>query len=77
MFIDNAEVSAPCPRCEFENPFTLKQARLRDIIICRGCKANVHLDDQMNECKKAVRNIERALNELTDSIKGLNLTIEL
>ena len=77
MLIDNAPISAACPLCDFENPFTLKQARLRDVIICRGCKANIQLDDQMNECRKAVRQIERAINELQDSLKNLNLTITL
>ena len=70
-------LSAACPLCDFENPFTLKQARLRDVIICRGCKANIRLDDQMNECRKAVRQIERAISELRDSLKNLNLTITL
>lgn len=77
MLIDNAPVSVACPACDFENPFTLKQARLRDVIICRGCKANIRLDDHMNECRKAVRQIERAINELQESLKNLNLTITL
>jgi hypothetical protein len=77
MLIDNSPVSAACPLCSFENPFTLKQARLRDVIICRGCKANIQLDDQMNECRKAVRQVERAINELQESFKKLNLTIRL
>lgn len=77
MLIDNAPISAACPLCDFENPFTLKQARLRDVIICRGCKANIHLDDQMNECRKAVRQVERAIDELQESLKNLNLTIRL
>lgn len=77
MLIDNTTISAACPQCDFDNPFTLKQARLRDVIICRGCKANIQLDDQMNECRKAVRQIERAINELQDSLKNLNLTITL
>ena len=77
MLIDNTPVSAACPHCNFDNPFTIKQARLRDVIICRGCKANIQLDDQMNECRKAVRQIERALSELQGSLGRLNLTIKL
>lgn len=77
MLIDNAPISVECPICDFENPFTLKQARLRDVIICRGCKANIQLDDQMNECRKAVRQVERAINELQESLKNMNFTIRL
>jgi len=76
MFIDNLIVSTACPKCNFENPFTLKQARLQDIIICRGCKSNIQLHDQMNECKKATRNIDRAIQELTDSI-SVHLKLKL
>lgn len=76
MLIDNTVVSVPCPKCVFENPFTIKQARLRDIIICRGCKANIQLDDHMNECKKAVRQVERAINELHESLQSLNLNLK-
>ena len=77
MLIDNTPVSAACPICEFHNTFTIKQARLRDMIICRGCKANIQLDDEMNECRKVTRQIERAITELEDSFKNLNLTIRI
>lgn len=77
MLIDNTPVSAACPVCEFQNTFTIKQARLRDIIICRGCKANIQLDDHMNECRKVTRQIERAIAEFEDSLKNLNLTLKI
>jgi hypothetical protein len=77
MMLDNVSVSASCPRCDFQNPFTVRQARWRDVIICRGCKVNIHLDDQMNECRKAVRSLSRAINELQSSFNKLNLTINI
>jgi hypothetical protein len=77
MLIDNNPVSAACPICEFHNTFTIKQARLRDMIICRGCKANIQLDDEMNECRKVTRQIERAITEFEDSHKNLNLTMKI
>ena len=77
MLIDRFTVSTACPRCHFENPFTFKQARLQDVIICRGCKSNIQLHDQMNECKKAARSIERTMQEFVDTLNGLKLTIEL
>lgn len=77
MLIDNTPVSAACPVCEFHNTFTIKQARLRDMIICRGCKTNIQLDDHMNEGRKVTRQVERAMAEFHDSLKILNLTLKI
>lgn len=66
--IDNFVLDFPCPRCGFFNPFSLKQARLRDVIICRGCKVNIHLDDQMNECRKAEEDVRRAMDGLMKTL---------
>ena len=68
--LDNQTIEFACPRCGFYNPIFFKQARLRDAIICRGCKINIRLDDQMNECRKAVRAINRAVRELEKSLKN-------
>lgn len=67
--IDSMEVEIQCPLCSFYNPIWIKQARLRDTIICRGCKANIMLDDNMNTVRKA-RNI--ALKEIRKFISELN-----
>jgi hypothetical protein len=75
--IDNQELDFQCPNCGFFNPFLFKQAPLRDVIICRGCKGNIHLDDNMNECRKASKSIRNALAGLENSLKNLNLTIRL
>ena len=75
--IDKFTVDFECPKCGFYNPIFLKQARLRDVIICRGCKANIQLDDQMNECRKATRQVKRSLKKLEDSLGDLEITINL
>lgn len=75
--LDNHKLDFQCPKCLFFNHFLFKQARLRDVIICRGCKGNIQLDDNMNECRKASKSIRSALTELENSIKNLNLTIRL
>jgi len=77
MLIDNARISAECPKCKFQNTFTMKQTRLCDMIICRGCKSNVRLDDPMNECRNAARRTERAIAKLRGSLKNLNLTLKI
>jgi hypothetical protein len=70
--IDKFEVEIDCPACGFANPIWLGQARLRDVVICRGCKANIQLDDSMNAVRKARQSILRSIRELRESIERLN-----
>jgi len=76
-FLDKAEIELECPRCGFYNSIFFRQARLRDVIICRGCKCNVRLDDQMNECRKARKQVFRSIGKLGEAMKGGTITIRL
>jgi hypothetical protein len=69
---DKMQVEIQCPKCRFYNPISLKQARLRDVVICRGCKVNIRLDDQMNETRKAIRSMRRAMNELQETLRSMS-----
>ena len=62
------EVEVECPRCSFYVPIWVKQAKLGDIVICRGCKANIRLDDHMNSVRKAVRSVQRAMDDLRKTL---------
>lgn len=75
--LDKQMVEFPCPKCGFYNPIFFKQARLRDVIICRGCKFNIQLDDHLNECRKAEQNFRRTIRRLEETIKDLSLKISL
>lgn len=75
--LDRAAVDISCPRCRFQNSIFYRQARLRDVIICRGCKTNIRLDDHMNECRKARRQLNRALAELEQVLASFNKTITI
>ena len=75
--LNNQTIEFPCPRCGFHNTISFKQVRLRDVIICRGCKSNVQLDDWMNECRKAERTVRKAMQELEKNLKNLNVKIEI
>jgi hypothetical protein len=70
--LDKFEVEVDCPRCNFTNPIWLRQARLRDVVICRGCKANIQLDDSMNSVRKAYRSIRRAMDDLQETVAKFN-----
>jgi len=70
--IDKFEVVIDCPGCGFANPIWLGQARLRDVVICRGCKGNIQLDDSLNTVRKARQSIRRSMRELREAIGRLN-----
>lgn len=63
--LDKLSIDVPCPRCGFYNDIFLKQVKVRDVVICRGCKGNIQLDDYMNEYLKANRRIRKAIKDLS------------
>jgi hypothetical protein len=69
FLLDRTGLEAPCPRCGFFNGFTFRQGRLQDVIICRGCKANIFLRDHLGECRKAAHRIDEAISRLSRSPK--------
>jgi phage FluMu protein Com len=73
--LDGAALEVHCPRCRFANSIVYRQARLRDVIICRGCKANIRLDDHMNECRNARQQMNRAVAELKQALASVSRNI--
>ncbi len=69
--LDAAELDIPCPRCRFFNEVTIKQVRTRDVVICRGCKSNLRLDDHMNQVRVAERQLRESISALTGSLGSL------
>lgn len=74
---DGIEMEIECPVCCFGNNVRLKQVRLRDVVICRGCKRHIQLEDYMNRCRKAKQQFQRMMNEFQHTFSNLNLTIRL
>lgn len=72
MDIDKFDIEVDCPGCGFANQIRLGQARLRDVVICRGCKANIQLDDGMNTVRKARQSIRSSLRQFQDTIDRIN-----
>lgn len=77
MDLDKAALELQCPHCGFTVDFCYRDARLRDVLICRGCKANIQLDDHMNECRKARGQVMQAIQELERTLSSLSVTIKL
>jgi hypothetical protein len=75
--IDRLEFEVECPECTFATKIFYRDARLRDVLICRGCKANIQLDDRMNECRKVRQQVSAAMQELGDALNNLNRTVTL
>lgn len=68
MFLDEQTLDIQCPQCEFFNTIAFREIRLRDAIICRGCKSTLQLDDHLNMVRNAQIQIERQLSELSKTI---------
>jgi len=70
--LDKFEFDVKCPRCQFIVKILYRDARLREVLICRGCKSNIQLDDSMNECRKARRQVNEAMAALNSEFSKLN-----
>ena len=76
--IDNHKIDIHCPSCHFFNTVTLKQVRLRDVVICRGCKANISLEDHLNMTRKTIRSFQRAMRQIEEQLAKIGkITIRL
>jgi hypothetical protein len=74
--LDSYLVEIKCPKCGFYNNAFIKQFRVEDVIICRGCKSNIQLIDHEKSVEKSKREIQRALNALVKKVEKIGkLTI--
>ena len=71
---DALTIAVQCPNCRFCNDVSLKEVRLRDVRLCRGCHRLIRFEDDMNTVRKSVRDIRAGLRQLTDQ---LSKTIEI
>jgi hypothetical protein len=69
--VGEVEIEIDCPKCGFYNPIYIKQARLRDVIICRGCKRNIQLEDHLNQVRKAERSLRDAFDDLSSTLDNI------
>jgi hypothetical protein len=73
--LDYIEFDIQCPRCQFLNPAYLRQVITRDVIICRGCKVNINLDDYLNEARRSKRQLEIGFDSLASALSRLGKRI--
>lgn len=65
-----------CPKCRFRNAIFFRQVVLRDVVICRGCKRSLQLDDYQNTARIAHRRLRHAVNDLVGSLRSLSFKLE-
>jgi len=78
--LDKHKVNISCPKCNFDNIASIRQFRVEDVIICRGCKSNISLIDHKRSVEKSKREIRRALHSLMSQIERIgkiNIKIKL
>jgi hypothetical protein len=68
-FFDSQTLELECSKCRFYSSFFYKQARLEDVIICRGCKTSIILNDNIGSIKKVNKQIQIAVNNLEKSLE--------
>src|SRR5690242_16645084 len=62
--LDLLGMEVPCPLCELTTPTTMGSIRLSRTIICRGCHANIRLQDHMASFHRFKRMFEASLRSL-------------
>jgi hypothetical protein len=62
--LDRRWLDVECPHCRLATPVTLRDVRLGAVAICRGCKSNIHLVDQLGQYQQAKRALDRRLRSM-------------
>lgn len=62
--LDKHWISIPCPVCDMETPVTLGAVRLGDVVVCRGCHANIRLQDHLGALHRFERRFVKMLQSM-------------
>ncbi len=58
---DRIPIEIDCPICGLHTWVTIGEVRRRDFTICRGCHANIMLEDHLGSVHRSFRNIQHTL----------------
>jgi peptide subunit release factor 1 (eRF1) len=74
--LDCATILIECPRCNFHNSVTMRQVRLHDVVICRGCKSNMQLVDYMGTVSNAREDIWNSQRNMMETLsRTISITL--
>lgn len=65
--IDKFKTAVACPICNLETPVFLRQVRLNQTIVCRGCHSAVRLADHLGSVGAARKHVERSILDMFDA----------
>ncbi|TNF24097.1 MAG: hypothetical protein EP329_25925 [Deltaproteobacteria bacterium] len=69
--LDRVEQEATCPRCRLRTPFFLRDVRLGRVLVCKGCKANLQLNDYLGSYQEMRNRLRRQMRELLKTLSDL------
>lgn len=69
MDISQSKVDVPCPKCEADINVSLKKIEQQETVTCTACSSKIDLVDKDGSSKKVVRDVNKSLKSLTDTIK--------
>lgn len=59
--LDRRSIEVQCEHCHLSTPAFLREVRLGNVIICRGCKTNIRLVDHLGSYQRARRKLDDVL----------------
>lgn len=71
MDISQSKIDVPCPKCETNINVSLKQIEQQVTVTCSACNSKIDLVDKDSNSKKAIRDVNKGLKDLTNAIKKI------
>ena len=69
FIISKIKLKIKCPRCTFINKVSLDDVKKEREIICEGCLEVIKLLDSNNSTQKAIQDINKGINKLSNTLK--------
>jgi len=69
MSIGNAKIEGSCPGCGAVIHFTLEDVSEQRTVRCDGCSKDIELVDDKGSSKKAIADVDDAINSISKTIK--------
>ena len=73
--IKNTKFPMPCPLCKAENKIKGEEIINGSTITCIECGKSIHLVDKNGSFKKSSEDVQKGLDDLTQTFKKINLKI--
>jgi len=75
--IAKQKVKIPCPKCKKEQHVSLEQIANEEQIKCVGCGKTIKLIDKNGSARKAVKNVDKSIQDLKKTLSSLDMKIKI